>query len=116
MKKIAALTTLALALPAVAFAQTGGNLTPIQNLLTSIGRLVANAIPILIGIALLVFIWGIIGYIRKPEAAEGRKIMIAGVVGLFVIVSIWGIIILAQNALLGSGAVQTVPAPRIPGQ
>ena len=112
MKKFVALTTLALALPAVAFAD--GTLAPIQTLLTSVGRLVANGIPILIGIALLFFIWGVIQYIRKPEG--GTKVLVAGVIGLFVVVSIWGIVILAQNALLGGTSTQTVPAPRIPGQ
>lgn len=113
MKKLASLISLVFALPAVAFAQTG-SLQPIQTLLVSIGNLVSLAIPILIGVAMVVFFWGIVQYIRKPEAAEGKKIMIAGIVSLFVMVSIWGIITLAQQALFNGTPGNQINAPHFP--
>ena len=116
MKKIALVTSSLFALPLVAAAQGGGgNLGPIQNLIVAIGNIVALLIPICIGLAMLAFFWGLVLYIREPEKKDGTKIMIAGLVSLFIMVSIWGIIQLAQNALLGStNSTQTVPAPHFP--
>ncbi len=110
MKKFALITSSFLALPFFASAQTLG---PIQTLIVSIGNLVALLIPICIGIAMLAFFWGLITYIRQPEKEAGRKIMINGIVALFIMVSIWGIIALAQNAL-GVTGTQNVPAPHFP--
>ena len=115
MNKLAT-SILLLALPLIASAQ---QLQPLQNLAGSVGRLVASLVPILVTLALVVFIWGLIRYIwggTKADHKAGRNIMIAGLISLFVIVSVWGIIFLAQDALgVNRGApVQSpgVPVPR----
>lgn len=98
MKK-ALITGSAFFAPVVAFAQTtGGNLT---NLLYLALNMVNLVIPLLIAVALVVFFWGLIKYIAGAGEGneEGRKIMIAGIVGLFVMVSIWGIIRVIGNTL-----------------
>ncbi len=73
-------------------------------------------IPVLIALALVVFFWGLIKYIRSGKSAGGKDIMIAGLVGLFIMVSVWGIIRIAQNTLLGgSGNLQTPSGiPQVP--
>jgi membrane protein DedA with SNARE-associated domain len=57
-------------------------------------------IPTLIGIALLVFIWGVIVFIAKSgddkAHEEGRRKMLWGVIILFVIISMWGLVRLIQ--------------------
>jgi len=70
-------------------------------------------IPILIAAALVFFFYGLVQYIRKPEIAEGRNVMIAGILSLFIMVSVWGLVNLAQNALgvNGSGSVQIPQVP-----
>jgi len=114
MKKIALISSTFFALPLVALAQYG-TLAPIQQFIISIGNIVALLIPITIGIAMVFFFWGLVQYIRKPEAAEGKKIMIAGILALFVMVSIWGIIKLAQTAILGgTNQPNQINAPRFP--
>lgn len=65
-------------------------------------------IPILVSVALLVFVWGLAEYIfqagDKSSVETGRNRMIAGVVGLFVIAAIWGLVqILASTLSLGVG-------------
>jgi hypothetical protein len=73
-----------------------------------IGRL----LPILITIAFLVFMWNIVNYIIKPNAlktSERRTYIIAGLVGLFVIVAMWGIVAFSSKTL-GLDAI----VPRIP--
>lgn len=86
--------------PLAAFAQNLGN---IQNLVVSIGNIVNLMLPIAVMIALLVFFWGLIQYIRAAgnpeEAAKGKSIMIYGVIALFIMVSIWGIVRFIGQAL-----------------
>ena len=104
-------------LPTIVFAQgytatAGNNLT---NLVTTAGNILNSLIPVLITLALVVFFWGLIKYISSSGEGhgEGRNIMIAGIVALFIMVSIWGIIGLAQNTLLGGAGNQTITAPQV---
>ena len=99
------------ALPAVAFAQA---LQPLRDIVVAIGGIIDILVPILIALALVVFFWGLVRYIwssgGEEAKKEGRRIMIAGILSLFVMVSIWGIIQLAQGALgINGNAGVTVP-------
>lgn len=93
------------ALPMVAFAQTPNNLI---SLIAFAGDVLNRIIPVLIAFALVVFFWGLIQYIRTHK--NGRDTMIAGLVGLFIMVSVWGILRLAQNTFgVNNTAVPTIP-------
>ena len=113
MKKVI-LTALALA-PAFAFAQTLGN---IETLVQSIGKLVDLALPIVVGIALLAFFWGLVKFIlaQGDETAkvEAKKIMLWGLIALFVMISVWGLVKFIGTAL-GISEGQTITVPRVPG-
>ncbi len=99
MKKFI-ITALAFA-PTLVFAQGTPDLSNLQTLLRSIGRLVDIALPIVVAIALLVFFWGIVKLIwGGPEAvAEGKSLMIWGLVALFVMVAVWGLVRFIGTAL-----------------
>lgn len=61
-------------------------------------------IPLAFTLCLLYFFWGVAKYIREgasseKAAEEGKRIMIWGVVGLFVAFSIWGIVVFIRNEL-----------------
>ena len=67
----------------------------IFNLLAIIAAIMNVVIPILITLAVLYTIWGVIKYATAKESedqAEGRRVIISGIIGLFVIVSIWGLV------------------------
>ena len=113
MKKILLLAAFFLMLPLVAGAAEGINFSFFTGTLRGLGNLLNLTIPLLIGAALIVFFWGLIQYIRKPEAETGKKIMIAGLAGLFVMVSVWGIIRLMQS-ITNTGGETTIPAPSVP--
>jgi Type IV secretion system pilin len=53
-------------------------------------------IPLLLGIALLYFVWGVVQFVAaagdEGARSEGKSKMIWGIVGLFVIVSVWGFV------------------------
>lgn len=86
--------------PAVALAQ---DLTNIQNIVIAIGRIVDVALPVVVGIALLAFFWGLAKFIfaaGDPEKrSEGKAIMIWGAIAIFVMVAIFGIVEFIGNAL-----------------
>lgn len=99
--------------PAIAFAQDI-EFGYFYNILGHIRNFVDLVIPILIGIALIFFFYGLIQYVRHPEHAEGRKQMIAGIAALFVMVSVWGIVRLAQNILNVDNNDSDIQAPSVP--
>lgn len=93
------------------------NLRYFGEFLADIQQFIDMIIPIMIGIALIFFFWGLVQYVRKPEAAEGRKIMIGGLIALFIMVSVWGIIALTQNVLgiqSNDEAQGEIDAPNVP--
>src|SRR3989344_1309683 len=113
MKKVI-LTTLAL-VPAFAFAQTLGN---VETFVRSIGRLVDLALPIVVGIALLAFFWGLVKFIfsqgDETAKADAKKIMLWGLIALFVMISVWGLVRFIGTAL-GVSQGDTIVVPRVPG-
>lgn len=90
---------IALLVPSISFAALGG----IRTLLVDFGGLVKLAIPIVFGLAVLFFFWGIANYILKAgdvkAKEEGKNIMIYGVIAIFVITSIWGLVGFIQRNL-----------------
>ena len=61
-------------------------------------------IPLAFGVCLLYFFCGVAKYIRTgagsdKAAEEGKRVMIWGIVGLFVAFSVWGIISFIQSEL-----------------
>lgn len=114
MKKAFILSAMALA-PALAFAQ---ELRGFKNLLESIGDLVAMALPIVIGLILLAFFWGLAKFVfaagNEEAKSEGKKLMIWGVIALFVAVSVWGLVRFLGNSLnVDTNTTTTVPT--VPG-
>ncbi|KKW10554.1 MAG: hypothetical protein UY50_C0031G0012 [Parcubacteria group bacterium GW2011_GWA2_49_9] len=67
---------------------------------------IANTIiPFLIGVAFVFVIWGIFKYIRhagdSEKVAEGRMMLVYGVVALFMMLSFWGFVMIIKNSLFG---------------
>lgn len=101
-------------LPFVAYAQapldkTRGLLSATKNIVTDI------LIPLAFVLALLFFFWGVARYILAVGSdgkEEGRKIMIWGVVALFVMSSVWGLVYFIGGEL-GVGTEISAPVPGI---
>jgi len=99
MKKIkvfiGSLVSLLTLTPALALAQN----LPLSNLdsfLSAFQNLMNRAIPILIGLAVIVFLWGVLLFVfnaSDPEKRkEGRMMMIWSIIGIVVMVSVWGLV------------------------
>ncbi len=85
--------------------------------IAEIQRVIGVAVPLLIAIALLVFIWGLVVFIAQSDNEQartaGKQKMIWGIIALFVIVSVWGLVNLLQQ-LTGVDE-GTVSAPQSTG-
>ena len=89
-----------LVLPQIVSA-TGGLIDIIDSAFDLVTKIL---IPLAFALCLLYFFWGVAKYIRTgansdKAAEEGKKVMVWGVVGLFVAFSIWGIIKFIQTEL-----------------
>ncbi len=96
------------ALPVLAFAQ-GRNIQSIFDLvLDLINRYI---IPIIIGLAVVWFLWGVAQYVMaagdEDKKKTGRDHMIYGIIALFVMVAVWGLV----NVLGGTLNLTTTPPP-----
>jgi hypothetical protein len=90
--------------PLAVFAQTGENTQKnLGGLVKLLGDIVSMLIPIASMLVLLFFFYGLAVYILHagdPEkAAEGKSIMIWGILALFVMTSLYGIIGFMQRSL-----------------
>ncbi len=102
-----------------AFAQQPGqvNISPLQNLLGGAQALVSQAVPFLIGLAVITFFYGLVMFIWKGKEGgenltKSKQFMMYSLVAIFVMVSIWGIIVFMQN-ILGLGNVRTIVKPEV---
>ena len=100
--------------PSFAFAQDLGN---IEQLVGSIGDIVAMALPIVVALALLAFFWGLVKYIfavADDDKAAGKKLMIWGIIAFFVMVSVWGLVEWVGEAL-GVEQQNSIDVPTVEG-
>jgi hypothetical protein len=84
----------ALVVPAIASA------AGILDTIVVVNRILGAVVPLLITVALIVFIWGLILYLTKigtEDKQKGIQIMLWGIVALFVMSSVWGLVALLQN-------------------
>src|SRR3989344_6267755 len=101
----------ALLLPAFAFAQT----TPITDITTlgeAIQQVVNMAFPILVGIAVIIIIWGIFQMILNAGDEEARKAgrtkLLWGAIGVCLMLSVWGLINILVNSVTFDNTAQSV--------
>ncbi|MDO8569177.1 MAG: hypothetical protein Q7R89_00065 [bacterium] len=113
MKKVI-IATLALA-PTLVFAQSLGNL---ETLVRSVGRLVDLSLPIVVGIALLAFFWGLVQFILsqgdESKKTDAKKVMLWGVIALFVMITVWGLVKFIATSL-GIELNTSITVPKVPG-
>lgn len=77
--------------PAVTLAQVGG----LSSVLITLISIINRAIPVMLGIGLIVFFIGILRYSfssNETVRSESRGLMVYGIVALFVMVSVWGLV------------------------
>jgi hypothetical protein len=118
LAKVAALS--ALALPVVVFGQTAPvpTATYLTGVLNVISEILAAALPVIIALAFIFFLWGLLKFMMAAgdEAAkeQGKQIMIWGVVILFVMLSIWGLVAILNTITGVNQGGQATAIPSLP--
>ncbi|MFA5838391.1 MAG: pilin [Candidatus Paceibacterota bacterium] len=113
MKKISTiLAGLSFMFPMVSLAATGG--TDLTSLILKVSDWIQLLTPIVIALALLYFFYGLARYIlnagNEEKKAEGKNIMIYGIIALFVMVSVWGLVsILVTTLGITTGGTENLP-------
>jgi len=73
------------------------------TIFTTVSDLISSATPVVVGLGVLFFLYGLAMYILgaadEEKKKEGRNIMIMGVIALFVMISVWGLVNLLKSTL-----------------
>lgn len=73
------------------------------SMIDAVTDVLKSFIPILLGLAVLVFFWGLVKFINHADdekaLEEGKQLMIWGMIAIFVMVAFWGIIGWIQSNL-----------------
>ena len=116
-KRISLATTGYLALPLLAFAQSGGgglNTSGLQSTISNLKAYINILIPFIIGLAVLVFIFGLFRYVTaggdEEKLKAARKTIIWGIVIIAVMISTWGLV----NFLVGAFGLDQGPHVNFP--
>jgi len=101
-----------LSLPLIVSAQSFG---PIDAFFTNINTFInTTLIPLVFGVALLFFIYGMFRYFIQGGASEddrnkGKQLIIWSIIGFVLMVSIWGIVNAISSGLFGTSRPPTLP-------
>lgn len=87
----------------------------ISSIINTLKELVNGVIPVLELVAVVVFLWGVIKFIRaggnEQEIKEAKGYIIYGLIGMFVLISFWGIMNLLA-ATFGITPGGNIPIPQ----
>ena len=112
---IGSLFTMLAFAPALALAQNIP-LTNLDTVLGSVQALLNRAIPILIGIAVIFFLFGVLKFVMNandPEKRkEGRMFMVWGIIAIVVMFGIWGLVSFVMVSL-GLNQTNKLPYPTL---
>ena len=67
----------------------------VDSILGTVTNILNSIIPIIIGLAVVYFLWGVFGYVTAgadDKKKEARDVMIYGIIAIFVMVSVWGLV------------------------
>ena len=88
--------------PLVAFAAP----SDLSGLIKTLISIMNAIIPLIFGIAIIVFLWGIakMFFLKGDDSGsreEGRQFIIWGIVALFIMVAFWGFVNILSNTFFG---------------
>ncbi len=92
------------------------------DLLNRVSAIIQTLVPFIIGLAVLVILWGLFNYIAgagdEEKRGEAKQYIIWGIIGVFVMVSIWGLVGIVSNTFNIGNTDLPIPGvvPCDPGQ
>jgi len=86
----------------------------IKGILKKFTEIVGMAVPILMTLVVVIFLWGIVRFTASSGNPEKRKeaknLIIWGLVGIFFLVAFWGVIQILLQTFFGSGSPPLPPS------
>ena len=68
-----------------------------------LAKIVNPVIAVMFSVAFLVFMWGIFRFVAGDEGSEGhengKRAMLGGLIGFFIMIGVYGILALIKNSL-----------------
>lgn len=117
MRKVAIIGLLATmsVLPFISSAQLLVD-NPVDSAIEALGIWVARLVILLVGVAVLIFMWGVIKFVAaagdEEKRKEGKTFMLWGIIGIFVLVSVWALVRVLTGAIsAGVGGLNFGGAP-----
>ncbi len=91
------------------------NFAWLSTMIAELRDLVSLMVPVLMVLALALFLWGLVVFIFQADSdqarAAGRARMVWGVIALFVIVAVWGLVaLLAELTGISQGTAIVAPS------
>ena len=75
----------------------------LNTLVGTLIGLINTIIPVLVGIAMLIFFFGLGRYVYESSDAhghtQGKELIVWGLIAMFVLVSVWGILAVVRSSL-----------------
>jgi len=105
MKRILAIVLVGIS-PIIALAQAYSPNQGVSGLFNFAGGILNRAVPLIIALAVVYFIWQVFRYAvaaNEEDKGKAKTQMIWGIVGIFVMVSIWGLVAILQSTFGTSG-------------
>ncbi len=103
--------------PGLSMAQ-GNNFGSIEAAIVSVSNIISSIIPLVIGIALLLFLIGVLKYVTaggdEEARAAARGMIIFGIIALFVMTAVWGFVRILQTSIFGQNEDFATQAPGFP--
>ena len=108
LTSVAGLLGLMAVLPTIVSAQSGGVAYDFASLVGLFISMIKTVVPLIVGLTLLYFIWGIFQLVRS-NSEDARKeavgLITYGIVALFVMVSVWGLVSVLTSTFFGTSLV-----------
>lgn len=117
MKKVIALGLLALSPMFASAALTVAANSDLSGVLAFVNSVLGVATTLLLALAVVWFLYGVFEFVMnsgsEDKRKEGQSRMIAGIIGIAVMVSVWGLVKIITNTF-GTAGQTSLPAPVVP--
>ena len=107
-----------LIIPNTVLAQVASDEKNLAGLIKLVTNNILNpVIGLLVGIAVLLFIWGVLKYVNKggdeKEREKAIQLIVWGIISIFVMLSVWGLVGILTGTFFPGGS-PTPPIPKLP--
>jgi uncharacterized membrane-anchored protein len=92
----------------------------IPSIISAVHNFLGMLVPVIISAAVVALLYGIAMYILKTGSGDekgyeqGVRVMLWGIIALFVMVSVWGFVAILQDMFFGGASVRPGVPPNIP--